>query len=290
MSIQFSNTLPEHLQYFDMPLGEALEASGVLREEQVVESGNVQAAMIAVRNALEGEDIEREAVVEALGEFRENIDFLSLAKMDAKARDTALEKIGITDSDREHAADIVSKARTNKDNVNEGHTINVPPIGQIHPALYQNKIENFNDIKEGMLLVQRAIEISASAERIKSGIPSGGSKRGHKVFDNDSENLRNSVRAAEELHILETQYNYAIDNGDLTELAKCKKVIADHEGGISDQINEIIDVAENHFWKAEQLGLMYDLRDLRKSLTGLGHDYKPPAIEPVVIGPPQEPA
>lgn len=192
-------------QAFSGPLGPMLGKMGVLSQEQQDESGLVQAQMIAVRTAIETNVITYEQATEALGEFRGNLDFGTLAKSPADTRHKTLETLGIAQTDIADAERVVAKAQATQSNVNANHDMQVSPIGFIHTDLHAKDIPNFGGIKQGALIAQRAIDTAHSINRINNNEPNleASGKRGFKLWGDETPQLAGIVACAQELHAKE---------------------------------------------------------------------------------------
>lgn len=195
----------QHEADFNKPLGLLLEAQGVLSAEQADKSALVQGQMIAIRAALETGKIKDTDAKAALGEDRGAINFGALAKTDDQGRADILAKLGIGDADIAQGSALVNTARDTRGNINEGHSIAVPPIGFIHMDLHARTITNFGQIKQAALLAQRAIDATNALDRIETGAPDPqkGAARGFKLWGDESPELADIVTLCEELNTLE---------------------------------------------------------------------------------------
>ncbi|PCI52918.1 MAG: hypothetical protein COB36_13745 [Alphaproteobacteria bacterium] len=188
---------------FSKPLGEMLGDLGVLTAEQQDASGTVQAEMIAVRSKIEAGDITMEQAKTALGEFRGALDLGSLAKIPSEnGVKQPLSDLGITGTDISAAKTIVDNAQETRSNVNEGHDLQVSPIGFIHTDLHAANIPNFGDIKQGALIAQRAIDAAQARTRIMHDTKDSdaGAKRGFKLWGDETPALKEIVTHAQALN------------------------------------------------------------------------------------------
>lgn len=190
---------------FSAPLGVMLAAQGVLTKEQTDASGEVQAQMIAVRDAVETGAITQDHAKAALGEFKGALDFGKLAKTDDAGRTAILAQAGITQTQLISARDVVTNAQATRANVNQGRNIAVPPIGFIHTDLHAKNIPNFGQIKQGALLAQRAIDAADALDRIESRNfdAQKGAARGFKLWGDESAELADIVTLCEALNDFE---------------------------------------------------------------------------------------
>ncbi len=186
---------------FSKPLGLMLESQGILSPEQTAKSGEVQAQMIALRDAVEDGRIAPADAKLAVGEFKGDIDFGKLAKMDDAARGALLDGLGITGADIKSGQQAVANAQATRGNVNAGKAIAVPPIGMIHMDLHAKNIPNFGELKQGALMAQRAIDAAASWDRIAAGTPDAAksSARGFKLWGDESPMLADIIQTCEKL-------------------------------------------------------------------------------------------
>jgi len=254
MSITFTDRPSSQIDVLNMPTGDALEAAGILSEEQVNDSGHAQAMMIAIRSKIENGDLTQEAAIKALGEFK-GVDFMTLLKKPEAERYTTLERLGVGPHDVKSALETVNEARENKGSVNAGSDIFIPQMGQIHTTLFRDEIDGFADINNGIMLSQRAIELSATAARIQRGEydPELGSKRGFRTFPNDPEELQSAVKAAEEL------------NGYESDLAQGITTEVDFEA-VGGNVETILDNAQTLFKGAKQDALALTAQFAKQAL------------------------
>ncbi len=149
---------PEQLrEIFSGPLGPMLGKMGVLSEEQQDQSGQKQALMVAVRNAVELGYLEEAD----LPSFKGNVDFLGLAGMNDAEVSALLEKGQIDDKEMRLAQRLVdSAAGVNAQN----EMYKLPFIGQIHAKLHGNF-----GVSQAALTMQQAIRASETAQRLANG-------------------------------------------------------------------------------------------------------------------------
>lgn len=200
----------QHKADFSKPLGPMLEAQGILSAEQVEQSGRAQAYMIAVRNALEEEKIDIATVIHETNVKKgdpNKPNFGVFSQCDTESqRQYFLKRVGLNNSHLDAALKIVDDANKNSSNVNQGHEIEVTPIGFIHMDLHAKNIENFGDIKQSALLAQRAIDAADALDRLNNEQTNAalGAKRGFKLWGDESPMLKDIVETCQTLNECET--------------------------------------------------------------------------------------
>ena len=183
---QAADPTPSQLRdIFSGPLGPMLGKMGVLSEEQQALSGQKQALMVAVRNAVELGYLEEAD----LPSFKGNVDFLGLAGMDDAQVSALLEKGQIDDKEMRLAQRIVdSSAGVNAPE----ETYKLPFIGQIHAKLHGNF-----EVSQAALTMQQAIRASDTALRLASGETDPGQFENKREFNfsnpNDLPETKNAV-------------------------------------------------------------------------------------------------
>jgi len=212
--MDFSNvankSAEQHKADFSKPLGPMLEAQGILSPEQVEQSGRAQAYMIAVRNALEEEKIDIATVIHETNVKKgdpNKPNFGVFSQCDTESqRQYFLKRVGLNSSHLDAALKIVDDANNNSSNVNQGHEIEVTPIGFIHMDLHAKNIENFGDIKQSALLAQRAIDAADALDRLNNEQTNAalGAKRGFKLWGDESPAMQDIIQVCETLNQCET--------------------------------------------------------------------------------------
>lgn len=242
-------------EIFSKPLGEMLCGLGVLTVGQQDASGTVQAEMIAVRSKIEAGDITMEQAKTALGEFRGALGLGSLAKTPPEnGVKQPLSDLGITGTDISTARTIVDNAQETRSNVNEGHDLQVSPIGFIHTDLHAANIPNFGDIKQGALIAQRAIDAAQARTRIVHDIKDSevGAKRGFKLWGDETPALKEIVTHAQALNEREAT------SGSLSE--------SDIELLDTQKINDAFGAAQRSFRDAGQPLLAQKIATVQQNL------------------------
>lgn len=212
---------------FSGPLGPMLGEMGILTPAQQQESGEVQAQMIAIRTAAENAWLSFEEAKVKIGEARGTLDFGNFSKKTSAERQGILVALKIDEAQLQPARVVVQQAQATRSNVNAGHAMQVSPIGFIHTDLHAKNIPGFALIKEGALIVQRAIDSVEALERLQAGKPdaASGAKRGFRLFGDESPALKQVITDTQELNerevkgdtrtydtdiiIIEDQFNYA---------------------------------------------------------------------------------
>lgn len=195
------------------PTGDALEAAGFLTSDQVDQSGQVQALMIAIRDKAEADPAFNANAVKTIGEMGSGSNAINFFKMLGKSdADLTMIKttLAITDADVTAGRKVVEDARAGRGSVNDGKNIEVPGMGQIHKARFADSIEGFKAMDQGFLIAQRGIEALRAYNRIQLGAHDAdaydadlGAQRGFRTFPNDQNPLKRAVKLAETINIAE---------------------------------------------------------------------------------------
>lgn len=157
----------------NMAVGDAAGAAGLFDAKQIRECGEVQAAMIAVRNKIQGSPSLRAKAKREIGEFKNEVDFLAMASKTKAERDVILANFGISADEKAAAADTVQQARAGGGNVNAGAKLNVPFIGPIQEKMFSRDIPEYADFKTGILIGQRAVESVRTLIRLQTARATG---------------------------------------------------------------------------------------------------------------------
>lgn len=249
-------------QVFSAPLGVMLGRTGVLSQEQQDKSGYVQAQMIAVRRAIENGTTPTENAENIIGVFKGNIDFGAMAKTDDDNRAKMLSQLHVTQDDIDFSIETVNNAQKNRSNVNDGHDINIPPIGFIHLDLHAKNIEGFGNIKQAALLSQRAIDASHSINRLDNDHPNPdlAGKRGFKLWGDEHDALKEAIIIGQSLQEKESE------------------AIAGHPATVSKKDRErvagIYDAAVKLYIEAGQNDLADRILAVREHLSGSNNDHE----------------
>lgn len=195
-------SIEQNIRDFSAPLGPMLAAQGVLTQSQIDKSGDVQAHMIAVRDAITNGMLTEDQAKTTIGEFKGAVDFGKLAKIDDAGRAGLLQSLNIGPEQLNAARNVVTQAEANLSNVNQGHSLFVPAMGFIHTDLHAKDIANFGQIKQAALLVQRAIDAANAIERIEAGTPDAakGEARGFKLWGDESPMLADIIQTCKILN------------------------------------------------------------------------------------------
>ena len=128
---------------FSGPLGQMLGEMGILTPAQQQESGEVQAQMIAIRTAIKDGVLSLDEAKARIGEAKGGIDFGKFSKATPEHRQGLLVALSIHETQLQPARVVVQQAQAARSNVNQGHEIQVLPIGFIHTDLHAKFIPNF---------------------------------------------------------------------------------------------------------------------------------------------------